>query len=84
MHLAEISNFLRYSFRICGTCTCSLFCMTATYFDKGQGILDIYLKGSPYPMYSVIRDTSCSFFKQLDPLINCPLQKGGMLIKCEP
>eukprot|EP00105_Crassostrea_gigas_P044689 XP_019928837.1 PREDICTED: uncharacterized protein LOC105343155 [Crassostrea gigas] len=50
--------------------------ISPTYFDKGQGILDIYLKGSPYPMYSVIRDTSCSFFKQLDPFIKCPLQKG--------
>lgn len=50
--------------------------ISPTYFDKGQGKLDVYLKGSSYPMYSVVRDTSCSFFKQLDPLITCPLKKG--------
>lgn len=50
--------------------------ISPTYFDKGQGKLDVYLKDSSYPMYSVVRDTSCSFFKQLDPLIKCPLKKG--------
>ncbi|XP_011448700.2 uncharacterized protein [Magallana gigas] len=51
--------------------------ISPTYFDKGHGILDVYLKGSSYPMYSVDRETSCSFFKQLDPLIMCPLKKGA-------
>lgn len=77
MFLTEKIIFLLYSFCLC-IITCNLFCMTATYFDKGHGILDVYLKGSSYPMYSVDRETSCSFFKQLDPLIMCPLKKGGM------
>lgn len=46
------------------------------YFDKGQGRVDVYLEGSSYPMYSVVRLVSCDFFQNIDPLVRCPLKKG--------
>lgn len=45
-------------------------------FNKGLVHLDVYMEGSPDPIFSLDQDVACNDLKHVAPFIGCPLKKG--------
>lgn len=45
-------------------------------FNKGLAHLDVYMEGSPNPIFSLDQDVACDDIKHVAPFIGCPLKKG--------
>lgn len=48
-------------------------------FNYGQVHLDVYIDGSPNPIFSLAADFACTDIKSVDPFTTCPLKKGEKL-----
>lgn len=46
-------------------------------FNKGLAHIDVYMEGSPDPIFSLDQDVACDDIKHIAPFIGCPLKKGG-------
>lgn len=45
-------------------------------FNYGQVHLDVYIDGSPNPIFSLAADFACTDIESVDPFTKCPLKKG--------